>query len=84
MTENYLTCGQVARKLRVSISTLKRWVEEPGINIPDLRNHNSWRLFTEDHVTALLDFKKNLKRNGKRFKRSTLQPIIAGGKTSRN
>jgi DNA-binding transcriptional MerR regulator len=73
--ENYLTCGQVARKLHVSISTLKRWASEPGLKLNELRNHNGWRLFSEDQVNALKEFKRRLKRNGKRFNQETLLPI---------
>jgi len=73
--ENYLTCGQVAKRLRVSISTLKRWIHDPGLDIDDLRNHNGWRLFSEEQVDHLKEFKRQLKRNGKRFNNATLLPI---------
>jgi DNA-binding transcriptional MerR regulator len=78
--ENYLTCGQVAKRLRVSISTLKRWACEPSLKMNELRNHNGWRLFSEDQVSALKEFKRQLKRNGKRFNQETLLPInsVAG------
>jgi DNA-binding transcriptional MerR regulator len=79
--ETYLTCGQVAKKLHVSISTLKRWASEPGLKLNELRNHNGWRLFSEEQVTMLKDFKRHLKRNGKRFNRETLLPINALAKT---
>jgi DNA-binding transcriptional MerR regulator len=75
--ENYLTCGQVARKLHVSISTLKRWACEPGLKMNELRNHNGWRLFSEEQVHVLKEFKRRLKRNGKRFNQETLLPINA-------
>ncbi len=73
--ENYLTCGQVARKLHVSISTLKRWAIEPSLKLNELRNHNGWRLFSEEQVNVLKEFKRRLKRNGKRFNQETLLPI---------
>jgi DNA-binding transcriptional MerR regulator len=73
--ESYLTCGQVAKKLHVSISTLKRWASEPTLNMKELRNHNGWRLFSEEQVNALREFKRQLKRNGKRFNLETLMPI---------
>jgi DNA-binding transcriptional MerR regulator len=73
--ETYITCGQAAKRLRVSISTLKRWVQEPGLNMDALRNHNGWRLFSEEQIELLKDFKRNLKRNGKRFNELTLLPI---------
>jgi DNA-binding transcriptional MerR regulator len=73
--ENYLTCGQVAKKLHVSISTLKRWAEEPELKMHELRNQNGWRLFSEEQVNVLKDFKRQLKRNGKRFNQETLLPV---------
>jgi DNA-binding transcriptional MerR regulator len=73
--ESYLTCGQVAKRLRISISTLKRWVEEPDSKIGDLRNRNGWRLFSEEQVEHLKEFKRKLKRNGKRFNQITLLPM---------
>jgi DNA-binding transcriptional MerR regulator len=72
---SYLTCGQAAKKLRVSISTLKRWVGEPGLSMEELRNRNGWRLFSEEDLGRLKEFKKQLKRSGKRFNEMTLVPI---------
>ena len=73
--ENYVTCGQAAKRLRVSISTLKRWVHEPSLGMEELRNHNGWRLFSVQQIETLKEFKHHLKRNGKRFNQSTLLPI---------
>jgi DNA-binding transcriptional MerR regulator len=73
--ENYITCGQAAKRLRVSISTLKRWVSEPSLSMEELRNQNGWRLFSAKQMEALKEFKHDLKRNGKRFNQSTLVPI---------
>lgn len=72
---SYLTCGQVAKRLHVSISTLKRWANEPSLKMNELRNHNGWRLFSEEQVELLKDFRRELKRNGKRFNHTTLLPI---------
>jgi DNA-binding transcriptional MerR regulator len=72
---NYLTCGQAAKKLRVSISTLKRWVGEPDLGIDELRNRNGWRLFSEEDLGHLRDYKRQIKRGGKRFADITLLPI---------
>jgi DNA-binding transcriptional MerR regulator len=72
--ENYVTCGQAAKRLRVSISTLKRWVNEPSLSMEELRNHSGWRLFSDEQIEALKEFKHELKRNGKRFNQSTLLP----------
>jgi DNA-binding transcriptional MerR regulator len=80
--ESYLTCGQVAKRLHVSISTLKRWASEPGLKMNELRNHNGWRLFSEEQVNDLKDFKRQLKRNGKRFNQETLLPIDTGLKSA--
>jgi DNA-binding transcriptional MerR regulator len=75
----YLTSGQVAKKLRVSLSTLKRWVGESEIEIDERRNYNGWRLFSEHDVALLRSYKKKIKRNGKRFNETTLIPIVVNG-----
>jgi DNA-binding transcriptional MerR regulator len=72
---HYFTSGQVARKLHVSISTLKRWLAYPELDIGENRNYAGWRLFSEDDLETLKQFKKNAKRSGKRFNKSTLIPI---------
>jgi len=72
----YLTSGQVARRLRISVSTLKRWVAEPDLSVSDHRNYNGWRLFSFEDLGTLRDFKRELKRNGKRFNETTLMPVI--------
>ncbi len=73
---NYFTSGQVARKLRVSITTLKRWLSNPDLNLKECRNYNGWRLFSDRDVSELAQFKRSVKKNGKRFKETTLIPII--------
>jgi DNA-binding transcriptional MerR regulator len=77
---SYLTCGQAAKRLRVSISTLKRWVGEPDLRMEELRNRNGWRLFSEDDLSHLKDYKRQIKRSGKRFTEITLLPINGQGK----
>ena len=76
----YFTSGQVAKKLRISLSTLKRWICEPGVNIDERRNYNGWRLFSENDVVRLRNYKKKIRRNGKRFNETTLIPIVVGEK----
>jgi hypothetical protein len=44
----------------------------------ELRNQNGWRLFREKDLEALKGFKRELKRNGKRFNETTLIPINDG------
>jgi len=73
--DGYLTTGQVARKLRVSVSTLKRWLDEPCIVVSDVRNANGWRLFDENAVEVLRRYKRSLKRRERKFSEATLIPV---------
>ncbi|MBD3422696.1 MAG: MerR family transcriptional regulator [Chitinivibrionales bacterium] len=75
----FFTSGQVARKLRVSISTLKRWLDDPHVEINDRRNANGWRLFSERDVGRLQEHKRLLRKNGRRFNDTTLIPIVVNG-----
>jgi DNA-binding transcriptional MerR regulator len=78
--ETYLTSGQVARKLRISVSTLKRWLEEPQLReIADQRNYNGWRLFSDADMSVLRQFRHDMRRNGKRFNETTLIPVVVTG-----
>ena len=70
----YLTCGQAAKRLKVSISTLKRWVSEPELGLEELRNRSGWRLFSEEDVGNLRDYKMRMRRAGKRYTDLTLLP----------
>ena len=80
--QKYLTSGQMSRKLRISISTLKRWLEDDsGLGILDRRNQNGWRLFSHSDVERLIEYKRELKRSGKRFADTTLIPIVVNGNT---
>ena len=71
----YLTSGQVARTLRISVSTLKRWLVDPELRIVERRNCSGWRLFTDRDIDVLRRHKRKLKRDGKRFNETTLIPI---------
>ncbi len=73
--EGYLTSGQVARKLRISVSTLKRWLEDPGNSVSDTRNAFGWRLFDENAVEELRKYKRSIKKQGRRFSGKTLVPV---------
>ncbi|MBN1309451.1 MAG: MerR family transcriptional regulator [Chitinispirillaceae bacterium] len=75
MTRHF-TSGQTAKKLRISVSTLKRWLEEPDLAISERRNYNGWRLFSEADIAILKDYKRQIRRNGKRFNATTLIPVI--------
>lgn len=72
---NYFTIGQAARRLHVSISTLKRWLSYPELRVKEYRNYNGWRLFTDRDIDELVRYKRTIKKNGKRFKETTLIPI---------
>ncbi len=73
---NHYTTGQTARKLRISVSTLKRWLEDPQLNIPEQRNYNGWRLFSDEDIAVLKNYKRLIRRNGKRFNDTILMPVI--------
>ncbi len=71
----YRTSGQVAKSLRVSVSTLKRWLEErPGL-ASFRSNASGWRLFTVEEIESLRIYQRQKRRNGKTFKPSTLRPV---------
>ncbi len=76
MSHKYLTSGQVAKKLKISISTLKRWLETMDLGVSEVRNCNGWRLFTEEDIGIIREYKRKMKRNGKRFNDTTLVPVI--------
>lgn len=78
----HFTSGQVAKTLRISSSTLKRWLEDPDLAISDQRNYNGWRLFSEADIEALKEYKRQIRRNGKRFNDTTLIPVtVTPGQT---
>lgn len=77
---DYLTSGQVARKLRVSVSTLKRWLEDLDSSVCDVRNAYGWRLFDQDAVEELRRYKKELRKQGRRFSEAVLEPVSPSGR----
>ena len=50
------------KKIDVSEATLRRWIAE-GNRIPELNNAKrdwrGWRIWGEEHVKAVLEYKKN-------------------------
>ncbi len=76
MEERYLTTGQIAKSLRVSLSTLKRWINDEDALVDSTRNASGWRLFTQKDLENLKGYKRNKKRNGKKFHAQTLTPVI--------
>ena len=72
----YFTSGQVAKKLHISISTLKRWLGMEELKLKDRRNINGWRLFTEVDINKIRSFKKSSRKSGKRFNETTLIPVM--------
>jgi hypothetical protein len=72
----FYTSGQAARRLRVSVSTLKRWLEDPLLLVSEQRNCNGWRLFSEADISSLYTFKRQIRKNGKRFKETVLVPVV--------
>jgi DNA-binding transcriptional MerR regulator len=79
---DYFTSGQIAKQLRISISTLKRWLEEAPITIPEIRNSSGWRLFSADDLEVLKELKRELRKKGKRFNDTTLLPVSVDIKDS--
>lgn len=69
------TSGQVAKALRVSVSTLKRWLEEtPGL-AGFRTNASGWRLFSGEEIDHIREHQRRRKKEGKVFKPHTLRPI---------
>ncbi len=69
------TTGQVAKSLRVSVSTLKRWLEEkPGL-AGFRTNASGWRLFSPDEIENIREHQRRRKREGKTFRPDTLRPV---------
>ena len=77
MKTGYLTSGQIAKNLRISISTLKRWLNEENALNNSARNASGWRLFSTEDLEKLKVYKRERKRNGKQFQVRTLTPVDA-------
>jgi DNA-binding transcriptional MerR regulator len=75
LEKQYFTSGQISRHLRVSISTLKRWLRSDRILEKATRNVNGWRLFSYEDLEKLRKFKLEKKKNGKQFNSRILTPV---------
>ena len=73
--ETYHTSGQVAKTLRVSVSTLKRWLDENPRLAEFRTNASGWRLFSPDEIKLLREHQRQRKKDGKNFKPVTLRPV---------
>jgi len=73
--QKFYTSGQVAKKLRISVSTLKRWISDEGVVHNIKLNSNGWKLFSIHDIGVLKDYQKQKKKNGKRFSASILKPV---------
>jgi DNA-binding transcriptional MerR regulator len=72
---DFHTTGQVAKILRVSVSTLKRWLEDDP-NLAQFRtNASGWRLFSESEIDAMKEYRKRKRQLGRIFRPDTLRPI---------
>lgn len=75
MEAKYFTSGQVARNLRISTSTLKRWLIAEEVLPEAARNVNGWRLFSAVDLEKLKKFKHEKRKNGKKFNLQVLTPV---------
>ena len=74
-SEKFFTTGQTAKLLRISVSTLKRWVHEESVLQQVKKNSNGWKLFSEWDVNMLRQYQKQKKKMGRVYKASTLRPV---------
>ena len=69
-------CDPLYRKaLRVSVSTLKRWLEENPALAGFRTNASGWRLFSPEEIEQIREHQRRRKREGKTFKPDTLRPV---------
>ena len=54
----YFTIGQIAKKLGVSVSTLKRWLKSGAVRVKKRRNASGWRLFSKSDVSLFQNYLK--------------------------
>ena len=73
--QTFYTSGHVAKKLRISVSTLKRWISDDGVVNNIKLNSNGWKLFSIHDISVLKDYQKQKRKTGKRFSPSILRPV---------
>jgi len=73
--QKFYTSGQVAKRLRISVSTLKRWISDDGVVNNIKLNSNGWKLFSINDIHLLKDYQRQKRKNGKRFSPSILRPV---------
>ncbi|MFC1584440.1 MerR family transcriptional regulator [Fibrobacterota bacterium] len=71
----FYTTGQSAKLLRISVSTLKRWLNEEEVLKKVKQNSNGWKLFSEADIEILKKFRRQKKKMGRNFRPSTLKPV---------
>ena len=49
----YYRTTEAARRAGISRSTLLRWLSDERISIPDRRDRNGWRLFSDEDLVKL-------------------------------
>jgi DNA-binding transcriptional MerR regulator len=57
----HFTSGQVARKLRISSSTLKRWLDDPELDIPEQRNTMAGGFFSDEDIVRLKEYRRQIR-----------------------
>jgi DNA-binding transcriptional MerR regulator len=71
----YRTTGQAAKALRVSVSTLKRWLEEYPRLAAFRTNASGWRLFSLEEIEHIREHQRRRKKEGKTYRPDTLRPV---------
>jgi len=73
--EPYRTTGQAAKALRVSVSTLKRWLEENPRLAAFRTNASGWRLFSLEEIERIREHQRMRRKAGKTYRPDTLRPV---------
>ena len=51
--QRYYRISEACRIVGISRTTLLRWLRQRDLKLPEYRDRNHWRLFTEDDVNRL-------------------------------